>query len=321
MRILVTGGAGFIGSHAAVSLVRGGHEVMVLDDLSSGRRENLDEVPVEWAVADIRDREAVARALVGVEGVLHLAGFVSVPGSIAEPVRSAEVNVIGTALLLEESRRAGVRRVVLASSAAVYGDGVRVPTAETESPRPRSPYGAQKLAAEHLLRVAAETGGPDTVSFRFFNVYGTRQSPDSDYAAVIPLLGERCARGLAPRIFGDGGQTRDFVLVADVVEGLRRALSSEQDFGGEVFNLARGEASAISMLAAEIAAQHGVSVAPERLPPRAGDIRHSVADLTKLRAAFGWSPPTPLAEGLRIALARAAPPRPGARETVVARAE
>lgn len=303
MRIVVTGGAGFIGSHAAADLARAGHDVVVLDDLSTGKRENLDGAPVEWVIGDVRDRDAVARAVAGADGVLHLAGFVSVPGSLALPVRSAEVNVIGTATILEECRRAGVRRLAFASSAAVYGDAASLAVAEWEPARPRSPYGAQKLAGEHLCRVAAEPSGLDTVSFRFFNVYGARQARDSGYAAVIPEFRDRCARGLAPRIHGDGAQTRDFVHVADVVEGLRRALGSPTPFAGEVFNLGRGEGMTIEDLAAEIARQSGLAVRAERAPARAGDIRRSVADLTKLRAAFGWSPPTALAEGLRISFA------------------
>lgn len=298
MKILVTGGAGFIGSTAVEGLVAHGHRVSVLDDLSSGRRENLADVDARFVEGDIRDGAAVERALGDAEGVLHLAAFVSVPASVDDPVGSAEVNVRGTAVVLDACRRAGVRRLVLASSAAVYGDAEIIPTPEDAPLRPTSPYGEQKCAGERLCREAAEGGGLDTVSLRFFNVHGARQRPDSDYAAVIPAFRERVARGEAPRIHGDGTQTRDFVWVGDVAEGLERALLAEGRFDGIALNLASGVATTIADLARMVLARAGATVEPEFGPPREGDILHSVARIDALREHLGWAPTTPLEESL-----------------------
>ena len=300
MRVCVTGGAGFIGSHTVEALVRGGHEVVVLDDLSSGRRENLGDLSVDLIVGDVRDADAVRRAVHGASAVVHFAGYISVPGSIADPVGSSEINLVGTAHVLAEGRRAGVGRVVFASSAAVYGDVETSPVAESVPKQPTSPYGVQKLAGEHLCRVSAQTGGPDALSFRFFNVYGERQSPDSDYAAVVPIFRDRCRRGLPLRIFGDGRQTRDFVQVTDVAGAIVRAVEAEGRFGGESLNLARGETTSIEELAREIAMAAGVECTIEYAEPRPGDILHSVADLTRLREVLAWTPPTALAAGLRF---------------------
>ena len=299
MRILVTGGAGFIGSHTVRALLTVGHEVVVLDDLSTGFRENLADTGAELRVGDLCDRETVESVLAGVSGVVHLAGYVSVPGSLAKPVESSRINILGTAQLLESCQTHGVGRLVFASSAAVYGDRATIPVREDSVPEPTSPYGVQKLAGEHLCRVAAQHGGPDTVSFRFFNVYGARQSPTSDYAAVIPIFRDRCSLGQPLKIYGDGLQTRDFIHAGDLADGIVRALTFASPFSGEVFNLARGDATTILELAREISREAGVEVPIEHAPERTGDIAHSVADLSKLERVFDWTPPTPLAEGLK----------------------
>ncbi len=298
MRILVTGGAGFIGSHTVEVLLADGHEVVVLDDLSSGSRENLTGLSADLRVGDLRDQDAVDGAVSSVDGVVHLAGYISVPGSLADPVRSTEINILGTAILLDACRRHSVGRLVFASSAAVYGDRATVPVREGSLPEPTSPYGVQKLTGEHLCRVASQSGGPDTVSLRFFNVYGPRQSPNSDYAAVIPIFRDRCRQGLPLVFYGDGRQTRDFVRVNDVADGILRALQFPTALGGDVFNLARGDATTIEHLAREISRIAGSELPPQMEPARPGDITHSVADVTKLRAVFGWSPPTELTAGL-----------------------
>ncbi len=300
MRILVTGGAGFIGSHLAGAFTHSGDSVVVLDDLSTGRREYLpaDGRGARLIEGDIADRDAVREAVTGVDLVLHLAAFVSVPGSIARPLEALRTNVTGTALLLDESRRAGVRRLIFASSAAVYGEPVSLPIAEDHPLRPLSPYGAHKLLGEHLARIAAATGGPDALSFRFFNVYGTRQRHDSDYAAVIPQFRRRCERGEPPIVYGDGLQTRDFIFVGDVVEAIRRAIAISAPWRGDAFNLARGEATTIRDLASLVRTREGGGAPPEHAPARAGDIGHSVADIGRLRRFLGWAPPTPLEAGL-----------------------
>ncbi|MCI0651709.1 MAG: NAD-dependent epimerase/dehydratase family protein, partial [Planctomycetes bacterium] len=293
----------FIGSHLVNAFATPEASVVVLDNLSSGSRDNLpnDGRDVRFLEGDLRDREAVRAAVTGVDVVLHLAALVSVQASIADPVGSAEINIGGTSLVLEEGRRAGVRRIVFASSAAVYGEPESVPIAETHPQRPISPYGIHKLAGEHMARVSALTGGPDAVSFRFFNVYGSRQRHDSDYAAVIPIFRASARRDKSPQIFGDGEQTRDFIHVGDVVEAIRRAVAAPHPWRGEVFNLARGEATTINALARLVLAQEQCRRTPEYGPPRMGDIAHSVASIAKLERAFQWTPPTPLAQGLRHA--------------------
>ena len=300
MRVCVTGGAGFIGSHTVEALVRSGHEVVVLDNLSTGDRESLGDLPVELIVGDIRDAGAVRESLRGANSVIHFAGYISVPGSIADPVGSSEINLVGTAQVLAEAERAECGRIVFASSAAVYGDVATSPVLESTAKKPTSPYGVQKLAGEHLCRVSSLNGGPDALSFRFFNVYGERQSIDSDYAAVVPIFRDRCRRGLPLRIYGDGKQTRDFVHVKDVAEAMVRAVEADGRFNGTALNLARGESTTIEELARTMGGVAGVEAVIEFADPRPGDIRHSVADLTELRARLGWSPATSLVEGLRF---------------------
>ena len=303
MRILITGGAGFIGSHIAGGLGEDGHEIVVLDDLSTGLRDNLEDLPIdlELIVGDVRNRVTVKRALVGIDAVVHLAAIASVPASLESPAETGSVNIQGTAILLEEARRQNISRVVLASSSAVYGEGTP-PLTEDSPTDPLSPYGAHKLAGEHLARSLALAGGPDTVSLRYFNVYGPRQRSDSDYAAAIPIFFRRIEEEKRPRIFGDGSQTRDFVHVDDVVEANRRALARGGRFNGEAFNVARGKAISIETLAREVLEVAGSDLTPEFADPRPGDILHSSASVEKLRNALGWSPTISIAEGLQTAV-------------------
>ncbi len=300
-RALVTGGAGFIGSHLVEALLARGAQVHVLDDFSTGALENLAAVKrhpdLSIQQGDIRDPQAVAEALAGVEVVFHLAAFVSVPQSIEQPLPSLDINVQGTARVLEAARRAGVQRVVLASSAAVYGDHSALPLTEDLPPRPLSPYAVGKVADEGLAYVYTHLGLP-TVALRFFNVYGPRQRADSPYAAVIPLFIERLRQGQAPVIYGDGRQTRDFIFVQDVVTALLVAARSKQA-PGRVYNVCTGRGVSLLDLLAELYRYFPRAPEPRFAPPRAGDIRHSVGSAARAARELGFQARTSLARGLR----------------------
>ncbi len=294
---LVTGGAGFIGSHLVEALVRQGVRVRVLDNLSTGRREHLAGLDVEWFVADVRNSEEVRRATWGAEHVFHLAAMISVAETMSDPLACYAVNLIGSLHVLESARAAGVKRVVLASSAAVYGDaGGKV--AEASTTRPRSPYGASKLAMEQAAQFYGEAYDLPTTCLRFFNVYGPRQRADSPYAAVIPQFIDGMLQGQPPAIHGDGCQTRDFVNVRDVVRAC--LLAAEKGPGkGEALNIGSGRS--VSILDLYRALQRlipGIG-APSFGPPRPGDIRNSCADLRRARRALGYRPEVDLAAGLR----------------------
>ncbi len=295
---LVTGGAGFIGSHIVRALVARRERVRVLDDLSSGRLENLaglevDELgsgaPVELLRASVTDGAACARACAGVTGVFHEAALVSVPQSLAEPERCYEINVMGTLRLLEAARLGGVRRFVLAASSAAYGESVELPKRETMTPDPRSPYAASKLAGEELLRVWGIAHGLRTVSLRYFNVFGPGQRDDSPYTGVIAIFARALLEGRAPTIHGDGEQTRDFTYVDNVVEANLRCLDVELD-PGIVLNVGGGERISLNQLHAAMAECAGRALPPVHGPERAGDVRHSLASLERTRAALGWCP-------------------------------
>ncbi len=296
----VTGGAGFIGSHVVEALVRRGERVQVLDNLSTGRRENLVAAggQVELIEGDIRDRDVLGWAIGGVDYVLHLAAMVSVQQSMADPGAAHETNVTGTLNVLMAAREAHVQRVVLASSCAVYGDNQDLPLRETARPHPLSPYAASKLAGELYCQLFTTAFDVPTVALRYFNVYGPRQNPRGDYAAVIPRFVERMKAGQRPVIYGDGTQTRDFVYVGDVVRANLIACERTEAVG-QVFNIASGQRTSLIQLASLVNQVLGAQLAPEFEPDRPGDIRHSSGDGGRIAALLGFRPETALAEGLR----------------------
>jgi len=279
-RYLVTGGAGFIGSHIVTRLVKDGHFVRVVDDLSSGKRENIEHIreAIEFVQCDIRNAAAVREATEGVDYVLHQAAVSSVAKSVADPVTSAAVNIAGTINVLVAARDAGVKRVVFASSAAVYGESEVSPKREDMQPDPVSPYAADKLAGEAYCRVFGRVYGLETVALRYFNVFGPRQDPQSDYAAAVPKFITTLLQGEAPTIFGDGEQSRDLVYVEDVVAANLLAAHAPAA-SGKVFNIAGGKSLTINEVVATLIQLIGIDVAPMYGPVRAGDVRHSAADI------------------------------------------
>jgi UDP-glucose 4-epimerase len=296
---LVVGGAGFIGSHLAARLVRENRPVRIFDNLSSGSRANLAGITdaIEVIEGDVRDPEAVRQATDGCEIVYHQAAEVSVQRSIADPRTTYDVNVGGTLNVLLAARDAGCRRVVVASSSAVYGDEPGSPRWERQLPAPASPYASSKVACEHLCVVFSRVYGLETVALRYFNVYGPRQDPGSPYAAVIPRFMRALSRRERPTIFGDGEQTRDFIYVDDVVEANLRA-ASVPEATGRVVNVGSGRSVSINELLALLADRFSVDVPPIYLPARPGDVRHSVAAVDTARAVLGLSHPVSLEEGL-----------------------
>jgi len=297
--ILVTGGAGFIGSHIVRALSAENQAVRVLDNFSTGRRENLTAGQVEVLEGDLRDPAAVVRAVAGVEAVCHQAALIGVPQTVADPQTSHQINVEGTVRLLEAARQAGVKRFVLASSAAVYGDEPSIPKTEDSPLAPRSPYALHKLIGEQYLRLYHEVYGMDTISLRYFNVFGPRQNPASPYAAVIPLFIQALAERRAPTIYGDGGQTRDFVYVADVARANLAALQAP-DPRGQVFNIAGGRRISLLELLSQLERIFNFRTVPIFSAPRPGDVRHSVASIDLAHRVLNYAPTTSLDEGLAV---------------------
>jgi nucleoside-diphosphate-sugar epimerase len=295
---LVTGGAGFIGSHLVSALVARGDTVRVLDDLSSGSKANLTGLDVDLVVGDIRDAGTVTHAVETIDTILHLAAFVSVPASMEDPAACYETNVIGSLNILQAARQGGVRRVVLASSAAVYGERDEI-VSETDKPVPVSPYAASKLSMEHLAQMFTHAYGLETVCLRFFNVFGSRQSPDSPYAAAIPRFTQDLIDKNQITILGDGGQTRDFVYIDDVVQGIIKA-SEVDGVGGEVYNLAGGKSIAILELVDILHRFFPEAMEPKYGLAREGDIRFSQANIEKAIQALGYRPEVSVEEGLRL---------------------
>lgn len=298
-RVLVTGGAGFIGSHLAKALVERGDKVRILDNFSSGNRDNIAKIQneVELIEGDMRDGNAVAQAVKDVELVFHEAAFVSVPESIEKPQECYATNVSGTIDLLEAARQAGVRRVVLASSAAVYGANPNMPLSEAAEAETPSPYAASKFFNEVLAELYTETHGLPVVALRYFNVYGPRQSPRSQYAAAIPRFIEKLAAKQPPLVYGDGSQTRDFVFVDDVVQANLIA-SSAKDAGGRAFNVCSGDETSLLGLLGELALLFPDAPKPEFAPSRLGDVPRSLGDPTLAASQLGFTTKTSLRDGL-----------------------
>jgi UDP-N-acetylglucosamine/UDP-N-acetyl-alpha-D-glucosaminouronate 4-epimerase len=296
--ILVTGGAGFIGSHLCDALVARGETVRVLDDLSTGSEANLAQSrgSIELVRCSIVDPAAVARAVARAEVVFHLAAIPSVPRSFEEPELCHAVNATGTLNVALAAARAKVRRLVFASSCAIYGDAGRQAIAEKRAPSPKSPYAAQKLLGEHYLTLYGEAFGLATVALRFFNVYGPRQDPRSPYSGVISIFCERALRGEQVTIHGDGRQTRDFVEVGDVVQALLLAADAQGACG--IFNVGSGSSHTLLDLHREIARLTGSTAASRHGPARPGDVRHSAAAIGKARATLGYEPRVALDAGL-----------------------
>jgi nucleoside-diphosphate-sugar epimerase len=295
---LVTGGAGFIGSHIVHRLVEDGKAVRVLDDFSSGKRENLATVDgVKLIEGDLRSETTVDEAVRGVEVIFHQGAVPSVPRSMIDPKTSFDVNVSGTLNLLLAAKDSGVRRVVMASSSSVYGDLPELPKVETMPTKPLSPYAASKLAGEELCQVFWRAYGLETVSLRYFNVFGPRQDPESQYAAVIPKFLKALKTGQRPMIFDDGEQTRDFTYIDNVVDANMLAADAE-GISGDVFNIAAGDSISINEMLRQLAALVGVEPSPEYAPPRPGDIRDSRADIRSARAKLGYEVNVSFEEGL-----------------------
>ncbi|MBI3546948.1 MAG: NAD-dependent epimerase/dehydratase family protein [Gammaproteobacteria bacterium] len=299
MNILITGGAGFIGSHLVEKLLADGNKIKVLDDLSTGKRENLPRhAALEFIEGDIRDVGSVNRCVAGMNAIVHLAAVASVQASIDDPIRTHQVNFDGTLNLLEAARRLGVKRFVYACSAAVYGDTVNVPVAETLTPNPLSPYAVDKLAGEYYLLHYHRKYDLATTSFRFFNIYGPRQDPSSPYSGVISIFVDRLRRNEAVTIFGDGEQTRDFVYVQDLAALLARTVQGADGVGG-VFNVGTGVRHSLLQLLGHLEKLSAKKIERRHVPARLGDIQHSCADVSRLKSIFTQAPSTPFDRGLK----------------------
>lgn len=305
MRVLVTGAAGFIGSHITRALLADGHEVTGLDDLSTGHLRNLPEDSPRWTfvLGDIRDPATCEAATRSADAVVHLAGRNSVPRSLADPRSALEVNVVGGFNLLEAARAAQVRRFVYASSSSVYGDDPSLPKVETQLRRPLSPYAASKASFEHLARAWWASWGLSTVGLRFFNVFGPRQDPAGDYAAVVPRFVDAALNRERPLIHGDGGYTRDFTFVDNVVHAVRLSIAAPQEASGAVVNVACGSRVSVLDLWNAIAREAAYDGEPHFGPARTGDMPHSQADIHEARRLLGFEPVVPFAEGVRRTVA------------------
>ena len=297
---LVTGGAGFIGSHLVEELVKQGQRVRVIDNLSTGKRKNIEPFrgKIEFIDGDIRDLGLVRKAMDGVDYVLHQAAVPSVPRSVKDPLTTNAANVDGTLNILIAARDADVKRVVYASSSSVYGDTPTLPKQEGMKPQPRSPYAVSKLAGELYCQAFYHVYGLETVALRYFNVFGPRQDPESQYAAVVPKFITALLRGEPPTIFGDGEQSRDFTYVDNVVAANLLAAKAS-GVAGEVFNIACGERITINELARMLTEIIGVNIEPEYTPPRPGDVLHSLADISKAQKLLGYKIKVDFERGLQ----------------------
>lgn len=304
MRMLVTGGAGFIGSHLCRRLVAEGHEVVALDDLSDGKLENLADVPeVRFEKADLRDEDAVRAAASGCAVVFHQGAMRSVPRSIEQPEQTTDVNVRGTLNVLLSARDRGAS-VVFASSSSVYGDQRSFPLREDMAPLLRSPYAASKLAGEAYCRSWWFSFGVPTVALRYFNVYGPGQDPANEYAAVVPRFAVACLDGTRPEVHGDGEQSRDFTFIDDVIEANLQAARVPEEARGHVVNIGGGrEPTSINRLLAIVAEASSASPDPIHTPPREGDVRRTEADVSMARRLIGYEPKVGIEDGLRRTVA------------------
>lgn len=302
--VCVTGGAGFIGSHLCDALVEAGATVRVIDDLSNGKAENLKQVAdrIELIESSILDAAALRAAMTETDVVFHLAALGSVPASIEQPAMYHEVNATGTLFVLEAARQLGVRRVVFSASSSAYGNSDVLPVPETLAPEPMSPYAASKCAGEHLMRAYACCYELSTISLRYFNIFGPRQRPDSQYAAVIPRFAAAMQGGDKPTVFGDGEQTRDFTHVDNAVRANLLAAVSDKDLVGEAVNIACGERFSLLELIDTMAGLIGVEPQWEHAPPRAGEVRHSQASIDAARELIGYEPVVDFEAGLRQTL-------------------
>ena len=298
---LVTGGAGFIGSHIVSALVERGDAVRVLDNLSTGRRENLEGLAadIEFVEGDLLDKDVVAGAVRNVHGIFHEAALASVPRSVEQPLDTHAACVTGTVNLLDQARQAGVSRVVYAASSSAYGNQPHSPKREADLPAPLSPYAASKLAAEYYCQAFSHTYGIETVAIRYFNVFGPGQDPDSPYSAVIPLFITSLLNGQRPTVYGDGSQSRDFTFVANVVHGNLLAMDAASSVSGRVMNVANGRATSLLELLQALNKMLGTNIEPILAPPRIGDVRESLADITLATQILGYEPIVGFEEGLR----------------------
>ena len=306
--VVVTGGAGFIGSHLTEALLGEGYRVRVVDNLATGHRANLAHLGdrYEWLEGDVSDFEVCKKAIEGAEYVYHQAAIPSVPRSVREPLLSHSSGPTATLNMLEAARQAGVKRFMFAASSSAYGETEELPKHEAMYPNPLSPYAASKVSGEHYVRVYAHTMGVDGVSLRYFNVFGPRQDPSSPYSGVISKFSLLMSEGKRPVIFGDGQQSRDFTYVANVVSANLAALRSEKPLRGAVLNLGTGGRITLLDLVAAINTILGTSLEPEFQPARKGDVLHSQACLTRIREALGYEPIVDFEEGLRRTLEYAA---------------
>ncbi len=303
MRCVVTGGAGFIGSHIVDALVARGDNVVVVDDLSEGCRENLHQAGkgAKLIVETILETGALVKQFKGASVVFHQAALRSVPRSVDEPLSYNHVNIDGTYSVLEACRKTDVPRVVFASSSSVYGDGHPLPLKESYYPLPKSPYALSKLAGENYMRIFYDLYGIKTVSLRYFNVFGPRQPPSSQYSGVIPLFIKAVQEGKQPLIYGDGEQSRDFTYVSNVVRANILASEAKRGFG-EAFNIADGLGVSVNSLAERIIQFFKKNMKPRYEPARAGDVKHTLADLSKSRDILGYVPDCGFDEGLKMTL-------------------
>lgn len=317
---MVTGGAGFVGSHLTETLLKQGKDVRILDNFSSGNWRNIETAAglevdknnhkdfyqivtphgshLEVIVGDLRDPKAIQSSLRGIKYIFHHAAIASVAHSIADPIGCNQVNVDGTLYLLTQAKEAGVRRVVYAASASAYGLAPGLPKHEEMKPQPASPYAVSKLAGEDYCRIFPDLYGLSTVVLRYFNIFGPRQDPLSEYASVIPKFIQLIANDQTPTIYGDGEQTRDFVYIDDIVKANLLAMDGGEDLSGETFNIGCGEEISLNKLIKELSGIFHKEVKPDYTDPRPGDIKFSVADISKAAAKLGYRPGVTLAEGL-----------------------